>query len=311
MHYIKNGETPTEWKNRIWDRLMYFRREKIHMYEKEDCFYAYKESPHLVDGQKYFKPCGIAICFSCDQLVYLGISRLSTVERREYNALEGKYTTTKSRNISFNGKCGMYQHWATACTGNKFCNLNYKDYMEMGQLIPSDDWMAFHKYDLQMMNPFGKFSRGVWFMDISNYVHNKFGNYAEQKLHRYVLWLANVTRRIRHIRQKRVFLNALQSASTARQKEFYQIANNAREMHPPCINRQVWMDKPYEVPYGRSLTPPPLPPKPVALMGGLERYPMRRSASAPEISAYRFERSRVLIDAEEYFNSVRNNANRR
>ncbi|GET61028.1 hypothetical protein GLOIN_2v1846829 [Rhizophagus irregularis DAOM 181602=DAOM 197198] len=54
----------------------------------------------------------------------------------------------------------------------------------------------------------------------------------------------------------------------------------------------------------RSLTPPPLPPKPVALMGGLERYPMRRSASAPEISAYRFERSHVLIDAEEYFNSV-------
>ena len=49
MHYIKNGETPTEWKNRIWDRLMYFRREKIHMYGKEDCFYTYKASPHLVD----------------------------------------------------------------------------------------------------------------------------------------------------------------------------------------------------------------------------------------------------------------------
>ena len=30
-------------------------------------------------------------------------------------------------------------------------------------------------------------------------------------------------------------------------------------------------------------TPPPLPQKPVALMGGLERYPMQRSASAPEI----------------------------
>ncbi|CAB5205188.1 unnamed protein product [Rhizophagus irregularis] len=42
----------------------------------------------------------------------------------------------------------------------------------------------------------------------------------------------------------------------ARQKEFYQIANNAREMHPPCINRQVWMDKPCKTPYGRSLTPP-------------------------------------------------------
>jgi len=59
------------------------------------------------------------------------------------------------------------------------------------------------------------------------------------------------------------------------------------------------MDKP------RSLTPPPLPPKPVALMSGFERYTMRRSASAPEISAYRFERSQVLIDAEAYFDSVR------
>ena len=65
------------------------------------------------------------------------------------------------------------------------------------------------------------------------------------------------------------------------------------------------MDKP------RSLTPPPLLPKPVALMSDFERYTMRHSVSAPEISAYRFERSRVLIDAEEYFNSVRENANRR
>ena len=69
--------------------------------------------------------------------------------------------------------------------------------------------------------------------------------------------------------------------------------------------RESWMDK------SRSLTPPPLPPKPVALMGGLERYPMRRSASAPEISAYRFERSRVLIDAEAYFDSVWKNAGRK
>ncbi|CAG8609971.1 11357_t:CDS:10, partial [Funneliformis caledonium] len=43
---------------------------------------------------------------------------------------------------------------------------------------------------------------------------------------------------------------------------------------------------------------------PVALMDGLEKYPMRHNASVPEILAYRFERSCVLIDAEEYFNSV-------
>jgi hypothetical protein len=63
--------------------------------------------------------------------------------------------------------------------------------------------------------------------------------------------------------------------------------------------KESWMDKP------RSLTPPPLPPKPVALMNGFKRYTMRCSASAPEISAYRFERSQVLIDTEAYFDSVR------
>ncbi|CAB4397712.1 unnamed protein product [Rhizophagus irregularis] len=66
--------------------------------------------------------------------------------------------------------------------------------------------------------------------------------------------------------------------------------------------RESWMDKP------RSLTPPPLPPKPIALMSGFERYAMQRSVSVPEIPAYRFEKSQVLIDAEEYFNSIRNNA---
>ncbi|GES95128.1 hypothetical protein GLOIN_2v1792321 [Rhizophagus clarus] len=49
-----------------------------------------------------------------------------------------------------------------------------------------------------------------------------------------------------------------------------------------------------------SLTPPLLPLKPFALM--------QCSASAPKISAYRFERSQVLIDAGKYFDSVRKNA---
>ena len=132
------------------------------------------------------------------------------------------------------------------------------------------------------------------------------------------MWLENVLNRIRLIRQK----HKVKSNVNITPSKPYYIYNTQKNS---CMNntfltpflkkpvqyqsyysqRESWMDKP------RSLTPPPLPPKPVALMGGLERYPMRRSASAPEISAYRFEKSRVLIDAEEYFNSVRNNANRR
>jgi hypothetical protein len=61
-------------------------------------------------------------------------------------------------------------------------------------------------------------------------------------------------------------------------------------------------------------TPSPLLQKPVVLMGGLERYPMQHSASAPEIknlwngqSNMPNISSRTALDnlAEVYFNSVR------
>ncbi|CAB4391522.1 unnamed protein product [Rhizophagus irregularis] len=102
--------------------------------------------PHLVDGQTYSPKCGMAICYSCNQLVYLGIESLSIGERYVYNCSEGKFKTEKFRYISFNGEhWGMYQHWATACTGNKFRKLNFKEYMEIKQLIPLDKWMSFHQ----------------------------------------------------------------------------------------------------------------------------------------------------------------------
>ncbi|CAI2189133.1 1368_t:CDS:1, partial [Funneliformis geosporum] len=61
MCHIENGETPTEWKNRIWNLLMYFRNKKYYTYDKEDCFYAHKALPHLVDEQTYSLKCGMAI----------------------------------------------------------------------------------------------------------------------------------------------------------------------------------------------------------------------------------------------------------
>ena len=65
----------------------------------------------------------------------------------------------------------MYHHWTTACTGNKFCKLNFEEYMEIKQLIPFGKWMAFHQYDLQM-NQFGKFRRRdpYTFISDNNYV---------------------------------------------------------------------------------------------------------------------------------------------
>jgi hypothetical protein len=37
--------------------------------------------PYLVNGKKYSQRCGMAICYSCNKLVYLGIERLIMGER--------------------------------------------------------------------------------------------------------------------------------------------------------------------------------------------------------------------------------------
>ncbi|GET02974.1 hypothetical protein GLOIN_2v1736264 [Rhizophagus clarus] len=210
MRCIFDTETPSEWRNRIWDRLMYFRNKKYYTFGEKDCFYARKASSHLVDGQKIYPFYGMAICYSCNELIYLGIEHLSVGVRCVYNALEGKFITEKFRDISFNRThWGMYQHWATACTGNRFCKLNFKEYMEMKQRIPLDKWMSFHQYDLQI-NQFGKFRRRGPYTSIidNNYILENFGIYAEEKLYSYALWLENVSRRIRRIRQRRAFLSA-------------------------------------------------------------------------------------------------------
>jgi hypothetical protein len=89
--------------------------------------------------------------------------------------------------------------------------------MEIKQLIPLDKWIRFHQYDLQM-NQFGKFRCREPYTIITdnNYIKDKFGIFAENKLYSYALWLENITRRIRHIRHK----------------EFHQIVNNGQKMQP-------------------------------------------------------------------------------
>ncbi|GBC10473.1 hypothetical protein RclHR1_09650015 [Rhizophagus clarus] len=111
MHFIMDDETPSEWRNRIWDRLMYFQNKKYYTFGEKDCFYARKASSHLVDGQKIYPFCGIAICYSCNELIYLGIEHLSVGVRCVYNRLEGKFITEKFRDISFNET-----HWGYVST---------------------------------------------------------------------------------------------------------------------------------------------------------------------------------------------------
>ncbi|RIA89574.1 hypothetical protein C1645_824696 [Glomus cerebriforme] len=115
----------------------------------------YIAKPYLVDGKEYSPKCGMTICYSCNQLVYLGIQSLSIGERRIYDGLEGKFKTEKFRYITFGGEhWGMYQHWATACTGNNFRKISFEDYMEIKQLISPDKWNEFHQDYLQMKNQF-------------------------------------------------------------------------------------------------------------------------------------------------------------
>ena len=68
---IHKGETPSDWKNRIWDQLMNYRNNnKLTDYNKR---YLIARKMEYVEGFSYgiAVKVNIAICFSCDQLVYV------------------------------------------------------------------------------------------------------------------------------------------------------------------------------------------------------------------------------------------------
>ena len=57
MCHIKDGETSTEWKNRIQNRLIYFQNKKYYTYGEKDCFYAHKALPYLKKLVNRWKIC--------------------------------------------------------------------------------------------------------------------------------------------------------------------------------------------------------------------------------------------------------------
>lgn len=63
---------------------------------KKNNFYAYKTLPYLVDGKEYFQKCEMAICFSCNQLVYFGIENFSV-----NNGLVNQFITKRFKYITF------------------------------------------------------------------------------------------------------------------------------------------------------------------------------------------------------------------
>ena len=256
---MRENETPSDWKDRIWDTLMViyldqsnsdgYRKNYLLINSHKRYLIARKQTYLLYQCNVWFGV-NIGICYSCNQLVYSKIGS-------GYEYFHAFF---------------MDKHWRTNCTGNEYCDMSFEDYMKLKNNPPPC-------------------------------------YFTKRAIRRYEMWLENVSNRIRRIRQKHKVQSNVNTTPSKPHYIYNQQKNINTFLTPPFpkkpvqyqryySQRESWMDKP------RSLTPPPLPPKPVALMSGFERYTMQRSTSVPEISAYRFERSQVLIDAEAYFNSV-------
>ncbi|RIB10160.1 hypothetical protein C2G38_2043713 [Gigaspora rosea] len=96
----------------------------------------------VTDGTLYSPEIGVAICFSCNRLVYIG---------------------KRSRNIGNYNHIGVEKHWSTNCTGNKFCSLSYGKYLKIIQKPESahnyEEIYVLHLYKLWMKNAIKKIQR--------------------------------------------------------------------------------------------------------------------------------------------------------
>ena len=147
MPQIRDNETPSEWMNRIWPRLQYFRENDLLPYNSKKYLEARKLITYWSEVNGFYKSyapeIGIAICFSCNQLVYTG---------------------KRTKNTGNYNHIGMERHWASHCTGNSFCGVNYDEYLlKIEQKSISgyiyDNEYALHHYELWMQNAVRRIKR--------------------------------------------------------------------------------------------------------------------------------------------------------
>ncbi|CAG8855557.1 7591_t:CDS:1, partial [Gigaspora margarita] len=69
MPQVHANETPSKWMKRIWLRLQYFRKNDLLPIESKKYLKA-RRLIRLLNGGSYASEIRIAICFSCNQLVY-------------------------------------------------------------------------------------------------------------------------------------------------------------------------------------------------------------------------------------------------
>ncbi|CAG8792631.1 4622_t:CDS:1, partial [Gigaspora margarita] len=142
MPQVRTNETPSEWMKRIWERLTYFRENDLLPNESKKYLEA-RRLIRLLNGSSYAPEIGIAICFSCDQLVYTG---------------------QRTKNTGNYNHIGMERHWKFLCTGNKYCGVSYDEYLlkvEKKSILGYnyDNEYALHRYGLWMQNAIKKAER--------------------------------------------------------------------------------------------------------------------------------------------------------
>ncbi|RHZ82837.1 hypothetical protein Glove_103g249 [Diversispora epigaea] len=136
---IRKGETPSDWMKRIWDQLMNYRKNNC-LVKSHKRYMVARKMLYLWEGDlgSAFEV-NIAICHSCNQLVY--------VDRK---CIYGEYHGST-----------IEKHWSTKCTGNAYCDISYKDYIELKSEASNSyfEKEAIRHYELWMQNAIRRVKR--------------------------------------------------------------------------------------------------------------------------------------------------------
>jgi len=134
---IHNGEIPSDWKKRIWNQLIYYKNNNK-LIDNQKWYLIARKLKYLYEGQfSYPIEVNIAICYSCNKLVY--------------------------SKIGCDSYYFMDNHWSTNCTRNTYCNISYKDYIELKNrselTISIYEKKAIYRYELWISNAIKKIKR--------------------------------------------------------------------------------------------------------------------------------------------------------
>ena len=106
---IRKGETPSDWIKRIWDQLTNYKNNNRLTDDKKRYLIA-RKMKYLWEGDLgHAVGVSIAICHSCNNLVYSRIGSGYECGFRHF----------------------MDKHWSTNCTGNAYFDISYKDCMKL------------------------------------------------------------------------------------------------------------------------------------------------------------------------------------